>query len=133
MHLLERPLWCGETSQLGGARHRGGCLEWGGSLRWRWGPNQRWEWDKEQLSGELAPSFAQTPGVLGASQVVLMVKDPPVNAENIRDASSIPGLGESPGAGHGNPLWCSCLENPMDRGAWWATVHSVTKSWTRLR
>jgi len=45
---------------------------------------------------------------------------------------SVPGLGRSPGGGHGNPLQYSCLENPMDRGAWQATVHEVTKSWTRL-
>ena len=45
---------------------------------------------------------------------------------------SIPGLGRSPGGGHGNPLQYSCLENPMDRGAWWATVHGVTKSWAQL-
>ena len=44
----------------------------------------------------------------------------------------IPGSGRSPGEGHGNPLLYSCLENPMDRGAWWATVHGVAKSWTRL-
>ena len=48
------------------------------------------------------------------------------------DLGSIPGLGRSPGEGNGNPLQCSCLENPMDRGAWWATVRGVTKSWTRL-
>ena len=46
---------------------------------------------------------------------------------------SIPGSGRSPGGGHGNPLNYSCLENPMDRGAWWATVHWVTKSQTRLK
>ena len=45
---------------------------------------------------------------------------------------SISGLGRSPGGGHGNPLQYSCLENPMDRGAWWATVHGVAKSQTRL-
>ena len=45
----------------------------------------------------------------------------------------IPGLGRSPGGGQGNPLQYSCLENPMDRGTWWATVHSVKKSWTRLK
>ena len=45
---------------------------------------------------------------------------------------SIPELGRSPGEGNGNPLQCCCLENPMDRGAWWATVHGVTESWTRL-
>ena len=51
---------------------------------------------------------------------------------NVGDLGSIPGLGKSPGGGHGNLLQYSCLENPMDRGAWWATVHGVTKSWTRL-
>ena len=49
------------------------------------------------------------------------------------DVGSIPGLGRSSGRGHGNPLQCSCLENPMDKGAWWATVHGVIKSQTRLR
>ena len=49
------------------------------------------------------------------------------------DVGSIPGSGRSPGEGNGNPLQYSCLENPMDRGAWWATVHRVAKSWTQLR
>ena len=48
------------------------------------------------------------------------------------DLSSIPGLGRSPGEGNGSPLQYFCLENPMDEGAWWATVHVVAKSWTRL-
>ena len=52
------------------------------------------------------------------------------SACNAGDASSIPGLGRSLGGGHGNPLQYSCLENPMDRGAWWATVHRVAKSQT---
>ena len=56
-----------------------------------------------------------------------VVKNPPVSARNIRDTGSIPGLGRSPGEGHGNPLQYSCLEDPMDRGAWQATVHSVTE------
>ena len=56
-----------------------------------------------------------------------MVKDPLVNAGDIRDAGWIPGLGRSPGGGHGKPLQYSCLENPMDRRAWQATVHRVTK------
>ena len=51
---------------------------------------------------------------------------------NAGDLGSIPGLGRSPGEGNGNPLQYSCLENPMDRGAWWATVHGVAKSQTRL-
>ena len=57
-----------------------------------------------------------------------MVKNPPDNVRDMRDACSIPGLGRSPGGGHGNPLQYSCLENPMGRGAWWATVHRVAES-----
>ena len=68
-----------------------------------------------------------------ASQVVLVVKNLPANAGDIRDAGSIPGSGRAPEGGHGNPLQYSCLENPMDRRAWCATVHKVTKSRTRLR
>ena len=54
------------------------------------------------------------------------------SACNVGDLGSIPGSGRSPGEGNGNLLQYSCLENPMDGGAWWATVHGVTKSWTRL-
>ena len=68
-----------------------------------------------------------------ASQVMLLVKNQPANAEDMRDKGSIPGLGRSPGGGHDNPLQYSCLENPMDRGAWWASIHGVTKIWTRLK
>ena len=56
--------------------------------------------------------------------------DTPANAGDIRDVDSIPGLGRSPGGGHGNPLQYSFLENLMDREAWRATVHGATKSWT---
>ena len=69
---------------------------------------------------------------LRASQVVLMVKNPPANAGDIRDVGSISGLGRSPREGNGNPLQYSCLGNPMDRGTWWVTVHGVAKSQTRL-
>ena len=55
------------------------------------------------------------------------------NAGDTRDAGSVPGLGRHPGWRHSNPLRCSWLENPMDRGAWWATLQSVLKSWTRLK
>ena len=65
-----------------------------------------------------------------ASQVVLMVKNSPANAGDVRDTGSIPGSGRFPGGGHGNPLQYSCLENPMDRGAWWAMVHRVAQSQT---
>ena len=68
-----------------------------------------------------------------ASQVELVVKNPPANAGDTRDAGLIPGLGRSPGGGHGCPLHYSCLENPMDRGAWQATVHTVAQSRTRLK
>ena len=57
-----------------------------------------------------------------------MVKNPLANAGDIRDSVLIPGSGKSPGEVNGNPLHYSCLENPMDRGAWWATVHGVVKS-----
>ena len=67
------------------------------------------------------------------SKVVLVVKKLPANAGGIRDIGLIPGLGKSLGGGHGNPLQYSCLENPMDRGAWWAIVHGVRKSWRRLK
>ena len=56
-------------------------------------------------------------------QTVLLVKNPPANAGDIRDAGSMPGSGRSPGVGNGNPLQYSCLENPVDRGAWRAIVH----------
>ena len=59
-----------------------------------------------------------------------MVKNPPANAGDKRDVGSIPGLGRSPGEENGNPLQYSCLENPMDRGAWQAIVHGVTKNRT---
>ena len=54
-----------------------------------------------------------------------MVKNLPANAEDVRDEGSIPGSGRSPGGGHGNPLQCSCLENPLDRGAWRAIVLGI--------
>ena len=62
--------------------------------------------------------------------MALVVKNPPASAEDIRDESSTPGLGRSPEGGDGIPLQYSCLENPMDRGAWWAMVHRVSKSQT---
>ena len=70
--------------------------------------------------------------VCPALQVGLVVKNPSANAGDIRDVGSIPGLGRSPGEGHGNLLQYSCLENPMDRGALRMTVHGVAKSWTWL-
>ena len=70
---------------------------------------------------------------LVASQVAQVVKKPLADAGDVRDAGSIPGLERSPGGGHGNSLQHSCLENPMDIGAWRATVHRVAKSRTQLK
>ena len=70
--------------------------------------------------------------LLGASQVTLVVKNPLANSLpiDIRDSGSIPVSGKSPWRRAWQPTQCSCLENPMDREAWWATVHGVAKSWT---
>ena len=62
-----------------------------------------------------------------------VVKNLPANAGDIRDMGLIPGLGRSPGGGHGNTLQYFCLQNPMDRGAWGAAVHGITKSQTRWK
>ena len=70
---------------------------------------------------------------IGTSQVALVVKNPPANSGDIRDVDSIPGSGRSPGGGHGNPLQCSCLEDPMAREAWWTAVYEVAKSQTRIK
>ena len=68
-----------------------------------------------------------------ASQVVPVVKNPPANAGGVKDTGSIPRSGRSPGGRYSNPLQYSCLENPMSRGAWHATMHRVTKSWMQLK
>ena len=62
-----------------------------------------------------------------------MVKNPPAHAGDLKDVGLIPGLGRSPGGGHGSPLQYSCVENPMNRGAQRATVHRVARIWTRLK
>ena len=67
---------------------------------------------------------------LNLDEMALVVKNLLANAGDARDGGSIPGLGRSPGERNGNPLQYSCLENSMDRGAWWATVHGVAKSQT---
>ena len=64
--------------------------------------------------------------------MALVVKNPPASAGDIRDRGLISGMGRSPGGRHGNPQY-SCLENPMDRGIWWAAVHRLAKSWIQLR
>ena len=83
-----------------------------------------------RISVSKHPQFMIIWTIKWTSQVVLVVKNPPANAGDIRDAGLIPGLGRWPGGGHGNPLQYSCLENPMDREAWQVVVHRVAKSWT---
>ena len=68
--------------------------------------------------------------LIWASQVVLVVKNPVANAEDVRDGVSVPGLGRSPGGGYSKPLQYSCLENPMERDTWRASVGGVTKGQT---
>ena len=75
------------------------------------------------VMGKLPSLFQQN--LKGASQMVLELKNPPANAGDVRDMGPIPGLGRSPGGGHGNPLQNSCLENPMDKGPCWTTAHKV--------
>ena len=71
----------------------------------------------------LIPRLGRSPGEGKGSHSSILA-----SSGDVREEGSIPRLGRSPGGGHGNPLQYSCLENPMDRGAWWATVHRVTKS-----
>ena len=85
-------------------------------------------WFHYHVSRELQHSK----NLLWTSQVVLVVKNLSAITGDARDAGLIPGLGRSSGGGHDNPLQCSCLENPMDRGTWWPTVRRVAKSQTRL-
>ena len=83
------------------------------------------------------PGLERSPGEgkgypLPYSWAFLVAQDSKELTCNVGDLGLIPGSGRSPGGGNGNPLQYSCLENPMDRGTWWAAVHGVTKSQTRL-
>ena len=80
-----------------------------------------WEdpWRRDRLP---TPVFSGSPGGLDGGE----------SAPDAGDLGSVPGLARSPGGGRGNPVQCSCLENPQDRGAWWAIVHGVAESQTGL-
>ena len=80
------------------------------------------------LKQYFSSTFLMLDIMLGSSQVSQVVKNPPTNAGNIRDVRLIPGSGRSPRGGQGNPFPHSCLENPMDRGAWWITVQRLAES-----
>ena len=84
-------------------------------------------------SSDITPSYSSCLSRDRASQVAQWVQIPLAIAGDAGDTGSIPGLGKSPGGGHRNPILCPCLENPTDRGAWWATAHGVAKSRTQLK
>ena len=90
------------------------------------------QFSRSVVSNSCDPMNHSTPG-LPVQHQLLMFAQVHVHCISDRDMSSTPGLGRSPGEGYGNPLQYSCQENPMDRGAWRATVHRVTKSGTRLK
>ena len=85
--------------------------------------------DRDKLEAQVGTEGRCKRGFPGGS----VVKNLPANAGDSGDPRLIPGSGRCPGGGHGNPPQCSCLENPLDRGAWRATVHEVTESRTRLK
>ena len=90
---------------------------------------------EKHFNAMLTVNMAKFEGQNGIQSLIrggTMVKNPPANAGDIRDAGSVPGWGRSPAGGNGNQLQYSCLRNPMDGGAWWATVHGVAKSQTQL-
>ena len=96
------------------------------------------EWRPRKHVGEVGHTWGKTGDLWGSSYQWLQRDDFPSSSEgkastcNAEDLGSIPGSGRSSGDGNGNPLQYSCLENPMDRGAWWATVHGVAESQTSL-
>ena len=92
----------------------------------------RQKWDRTPLVGAPNSSFGEENGNFYYSMGFPHISVDKESACNAGDLDSIPGLGRSPGEGNGNPLQYSSLENPMDRGAWWATVHGVVKSRTQL-
>ena len=89
------------------------------------------DWTNKQIP--LSLSILKLIQDIWASQVVLVVNNLSTNAGDKRDSGLIPGSERSPGGGHGNSLYYSCLENPTNRGAWRAIVHGVAKSWTWLK
>ena len=133
----KRP-WCWEKLKPGG---EGGSREWDGWMAsptqwtWVWANSGSWWWTGKPgvLQSMGSPRVGhdlkteqQQPYIY--TQVALVAKNLPAKARDLRDMGSIPGSGRSQGGGNGNPLQYSCLENPMDRGAWQATVLGVAKS-----
>ena len=94
---------------------------------------ERWIWTVGEGGMNLPEPDIREHELGRASQVAQAVKNPPANAGDLRDAGPLPGSGRAPGGGHGDPLQCSCLEKPTDRGAWRATVHGVAKRQSQLK
>ena len=134
-----------EGSALWGVETTWVTLRWTNIASWRGGSHKTGQevqlslWMLNDVGGFLKtggvwgkrcqhPQLEGAPNVHWASKVVLVVKNLADNAGDKRHEGLIPGLGRSPGSGHGNPFQYSCLENPMDRGAWWAVVHGVAKN-----
>ena len=139
---LKRP-WCWERLKAGGEVDDRGWDGWMTSLtRWTWVWVNPGSWWWTGRPGVLQSVGSQKAGhnwvtepnwTNGNIQVALVVKNLPAKPGNVKDSGSIPGSGRSPGEENGMPLQYSCLEHAMDRGAWWAIVHSFAKSWTRLK
>ena len=125
-YAIKWPVQAGIASSYSSISVNSGSWWWTGSAAIHGVPESR-----TQLSGW--SDLIWSDSSIWASQVVLVVKNLPANARDIRDTGSFPGLGGSPGRGHGTHSSYSCLENPMDRGTCWAMVHRITQSWTRLK
>ena len=96
--------------------------------------NNKWISSLSIVSGRSPPNCSRVIWwYLWTSLVAQWVKNPSTRQEMQANTGSVPWLRRSPGQGNSYPFQYSCLENPMDRGAWWATVHNVTKSWTQLK
>ena len=98
-----------------------------------WGPIRPPVWPPS-VHHWLGPTvWGYTAVTARASHMALVVKNPAASAGDTADVGSIPGSGRSPGGGNGYPLLYSCLENPMNRGTWWATAQRVAKNWIQLK
>ena len=119
-----RQAWQSITSAYLKMATHSSILAW--KIPWTEEPGKLWSMGPQRVRHNLmtkpSPYLHELPGGSDSKESACCAGDP----------GSIPGLGRSPGEGNGNPLQCSCLENPMNGGAWWATVHGVTKSWTQL-
>ena len=139
----KRP-WRWERLKAGGEGDNRGWDGWMASpTRWTWIWVNSWSWWWTGRPGVLHSMGLPRVGhnwetelnwtvIFRASQVVLVLKDPPANAGDARDVGSIPGSERSSEGGNGNPFQYSCLDNPMDRGTWLDTVHGVAKNRTIL-